>query len=764
MIRYDQMIGLYKRNTAKVFPNAIEVVTLQHKYFFSSFMFRDAAFRLASTAWMDYLEASPSSDTHRINTNSKMDLELFVRKPTGDEQVKMMDDIEDESVGSESSVGSSPPTESSIPSRKLGDSGKSGTSATPSSSFSNLPLMDSEDANDEVDKKKRRKSSSKKKHDAITSSNAKELEDSQDDGGGKRTEASPTQHRHSISHSKTGSDATVKARNVGFDLSKPPANPSGDSSVSGAEKPSDGENPAGQGSDGKDEKGKEKEKEKDKDKDGGSKDKDSGTPPPGDGNSSSSGGGGGGSAPDIPVPIPTQQSCKHIVEEADDKKFSGTKLGNRTYKNITLEKFFAIVFCNEEYDQGLVSQFEYTEWNCPTWAATEGGCCINRLVSYRMPLNASLGPKSTRQDSFQYARYKNDRTLLFESCNISKDVPMSDAFEVHEKWVITQDGPNVNVDVVAGLIWKKSAWGLKGTITQKSIEGVTENWEFVNKHIETTLSKFSGGGGAASSSGGSSPAMQAKSSKKKFVEEEDSSSEDEKPRRPRRRMSRKGSKDAGSSLDRDVAIDSGAGGPGVLAGWRGIAFVAIAVMASLTLGALLINVLSISARMQSLESSRHWAASNYEEHNLRERVAFLEHITTALLQNVSDPGSYKTEQQKYFTALRELDSFLGKTKESVGTLQQSVHRLHQRRESPLTTIQIVEALKTLPIDRKVLGYLTNPESFAQQLASVIELDPSSHNPHAAAPVESSWWYLYLSIILCLITLIVIGAGKGLGMF
>lgn len=739
-------------------------------------MFRDAAFRLASQAWNDYLEASPSNETHRINSNSKMDLELFLKKAGGgDEQVKMIEELDEESI--ESSLGSSPPTESTLGSRKLNDSnGKSNAVSTPSGSMSNLPEKwdNSEDspAVEESDKKKKRKSiavSKKGRTESTSGANGKEMDDSEENSR-HRADTSPPVPRHS----KNSSDTGTKTRNVGFDLRMPQANRNGEVS---SEKLADADVPSsavdslsGAGTSSK-EGGSSKEQgghSPSPPPDGNSGESGAGNSGAGNGGGNGGGGGGGGSLPEIPVNIPTQASCKHVVEEADDKKFSGTKLGTKVYKGVTLKEFFALVFCNGDYNKELIAHFDYTEWNAPTWAMSDESCCASRLLQYRMHLNASIGPKSTRQDSHQNARFKNDTTLLIESCNISKDVPMSDAFEVHEKWVVTQEGKDVKVELTAGVVWKKSAWGLKGTINQKSIEGVETNWEYVQKLIETTVNKYtSGGGGGGGASAASSPSSQPKAKKKVDDEESSSDDEDKKPRR-KRKSSRKIGKDAGvDTSDHPAAAGGGGGSSDMFAGWKGIALVAVAILLIMTFGYFAYNVSSISSRLQTMEASRHWGSPiNHEEMNLRERVAFLEHLTTALLRNVSDPGSYKTDQLRYFTALRDMDAFLGKAKESVGTLQHSVHRLHEQKGEPLTTAQLVEALKTLPIDRKVLGYLTNPESFAQQLASVLEHEPNAAAAYtyAAASNDSYGWYFYFFIASLLIAVAAAGAAKALGVF
>jgi hypothetical protein len=869
------MIGLYKRNTAKVFPNAIEVVTLQHKYFFCSFMFRDAAFRLASTAWNDYLEASPSNETHRINVNSKFDLELYVKKSTGDEQVRMVESDED---GSES-LGTSPPGEgggggvgengerriSSGKTGKLGDSNKSNptssatsattTAAVPppppgsgsvSNHFGAAGVVDSSeefgDAGDgsshRKDAKNKRKSSSRKRETVSNSatttgagapSNRSSMdfldESEETNGGPRRTETtSPTHSRHSVvvvsapapqkpfpsSSGPGGTDSpTLKAKAVGFDLRAPPSDSPATiplvSESESRESPHDvnGNPNGGPNSSPTSER-----------KNDASSSSSSFLPEP-------------APLPDISVTIPTTLSCKHILEEAEDKKFTGTKLGTRTFKNINLHQFFALVWCNPEYNQLLIEANDYTEWNAPPWNLSDTGCCAQRLLTYRMPLNASLGPKSTRVDSYQNARFKGPNCLLLETSNLSKDVPMGDAFEVHEKWVVTQEGNTVTVEITAGVIWKKTAWGLKGTINSKSMEGVTENFEHVSKAMETTITKYTSANAAyiqaasnnanissvstssnnVDSSNSSKLNLRKKKSSHAAYDDDSSSSDEERKSasKRKRRAGRKGSKDGGSELrdsgsgNGDVASSSMGGRPnhqsqqqdnvtsggffGLSSDWKMFLFILLTILAFAALSSMFFNMATLSTRLSQMEVMRTnqqhlFSASGQEEMNLRERVAFLEHLTSALLHNITDPGSYKSEQQRYWTAVRDIDKFLLKTRDNVHTLQTTVHNIYEQRNEPLlTTSQVVDALRTLPIDRKVLNYLMNPEGFAQQLASVLAsnsetlLNDISSQTNAigggggggGSGAASSWWPVYFGVAICGIIIGLVAVGKSLGL-
>jgi len=496
--------------------------------------------------------------------------------------------------------------------------------------------------------------------------------------------------------------------------------------------------------------------------------------------------------PDVPIPIPTSLTCKHVLEEADDKKYTGTKLGSqKVFKNLTLHAFFALIWGNPEYGTLLQKEMDYTEWNSPAWAVNEGGCCLQRMVSYRMPLKSGLGPKSTRVDSYQNVRYKNGNCLLFESSNISKDVPLSDAFEVHEKWVVLQDGANVVADVTAGVVWKKSAWGLKGTINSKSVEGASEAFEHVSKLLDQIIDKYTADNAAyiqqASGdkrSSGSSNSVAPSHHKKKHAaveDEEESSSEDErKSTRKRKHRSRKDSRasDPRDNSNENIALPAPEPVPtGVLSGllsgdWKTTIILAVLVIGLAALCALFFSTAQISARLAHIEGARPYTAS-HEENNLRERVAFLEHLTTGLLHNISHPGSYKSDQQRYWMALRDLDGFLSKTRENVHTLQTTVHEVYSHRDQPsLSSSTVLDALRTLPIDRKVLNYLMNPDGFAQRLSAVLKsptdeflqtVAETTLQAGAVAATEGGYmWILYYLIVLGLIAIAALAIARVMG--
>lgn len=165
----------------------------------------------------------------------------------------------------------------------------------------------------------------------------------------------------------------------------------------------------------------------------------------------------------IKIPI---SNCSHIFKENKDR----TPLGHFNFKAVTSTQFFSLIWENKFYNQSVSEHFEHTDCVYPEWAFKESSCCLKRLVTYKMPLDIPFAPKITRIESEQFVRYDESNRLVFESNNFSLDVPFGDSFYVNERYIVDDlKKSSINVDVSIFIIWKKSAWGLKGTINQRSV-------------------------------------------------------------------------------------------------------------------------------------------------------------------------------------------------------------------------------------------------------------------------------------------------------
>lgn len=185
-------------------------------------------------------------------------------------------------------------------------------------------------------------------------------------------------------------------------------------------------------------------------------------------------------APPNHPPLPVNTVCTHSLEMANDKVFKPEVVNpTMVLSKMTLKQYFARVWANAEYDTKIIEHFKYTEWEPQPWTPTPTGCCLTRFLTYIIPLPSNRWVPQTRQDSNQCARFKDDSTLILETCFISKDVPMSSCFEIREKWVATQVGEDVHVDVSGGIIWKGNTWGLGGVISSNSLQGIRNTFEYV---------------------------------------------------------------------------------------------------------------------------------------------------------------------------------------------------------------------------------------------------------------------------------------------
>ncbi|XP_049848721.1 protein Aster-A-like isoform X2 [Schistocerca gregaria] len=100
LISFDEIIGVYKKNTVLLIPNAIEVVTYENKYYFASFVFRDQAFKLISSTWSSYVDRRTGDRQYRVVHSDKQGAcLLFENKDNAMIQVLMGDAGGSEKVG-----------------------------------------------------------------------------------------------------------------------------------------------------------------------------------------------------------------------------------------------------------------------------------------------------------------------------------------------------------------------------------------------------------------------------------------------------------------------------------------------------------------------------------------------------------------------------------------------------------------------------------------------------------------------------------------
>ncbi|KAM7512181.1 hypothetical protein LguiB_011056 [Lonicera macranthoides] len=74
MIHFQEITSVRRAKTAAIFPTAIEIIAAEKKYFFTSFLSRDEAFKLIFDGWMQHgngAKAIPDQQESRIELNSQ---------------------------------------------------------------------------------------------------------------------------------------------------------------------------------------------------------------------------------------------------------------------------------------------------------------------------------------------------------------------------------------------------------------------------------------------------------------------------------------------------------------------------------------------------------------------------------------------------------------------------------------------------------------------------------------------------------------------
>lgn len=432
ILPYESIVAIYKKNTAIVFANAIEIVTQSGKYFFTSFMFRDNAYKLLTQVWGDFVNENSSTGESRVMFKSD-GAELFTRHPENEI-------IVDESEEEKHTNGLI-----SINKKKRYSSPKNFKSLTVKYSTDEEDDGYHEYRSDDDSKKSKKKHKKKKSWPTSKYKSVEPLPDFDSSQEGYINADKLLQQ----ANGKKEDSKTVKKRRESK-VSTP--------TLSRKEKEKT------EPSNGISETNITKEEEEDIND-------------------------------EVGIILPINKNCTHIRTEPEKNQ---TKIHDRTFK-VSPSIFFRLTFKNNKFLEEYAEACEYAaDWTADEWAPTDSSeCCHSRKLYYKIPLNNNIGPKSTRVIATQYARQSSETNILMEMQNVSKDVPFGDSFIVYEIWELKQvESKGIkecNIVIKGGINWKKSVWGLKGTIEKKALEGSKTHGEiFLNlaqKYVDNHLKR-----------------------------------------------------------------------------------------------------------------------------------------------------------------------------------------------------------------------------------------------------------------------------------
>eukprot|EP01113_Clastostelium_recurvatum_P038176 TRINITY_DN5673_c0_g1_i5.p1 TRINITY_DN5673_c0_g1~~TRINITY_DN5673_c0_g1_i5.p1 ORF type:complete len:843 (-),score=183.14 TRINITY_DN5673_c0_g1_i5:19-2547(-) len=176
------------------------------------------------------------------------------------------------------------------------------------------------------------------------------------------------------------------------------------------------------------------------------------------------------SIPLVPLP-PVSAPCEHIPGLwSDFAPWMTTKFDLSPID-------FYLQFVASDFWIGINEQSQYTEQTLTPWIPSgHKPCCWTRSMSFRTPISFKIGPKSTRVQQTQRCVMHGDE-LIIETSSVSKDVPYGDCFTLDNMLLIAPTGhKQCEVRISSKVKFSKSVWGMGGVIEKNAIGGNKDFW------------------------------------------------------------------------------------------------------------------------------------------------------------------------------------------------------------------------------------------------------------------------------------------------
>jgi hypothetical protein len=755
---FDDIISIQKRNTAMIFSNALEITMRDStKHFFTSFMYRDDAYRVIMRAWRHWRKEHGDKDLDSQELSSEEvsddDEDPFIAT-AGDQTELSESPAHDLISGSPATNDLSVDSNSAMGDRDAYSSGDERESSH--------VRKDSKDKKDKEEKKLKKKNSRKRlrsiSHKKSKSKDAAdELGDTDDDfitasdmlrkskdenkmveadmkklddswvetlRGGKQRNTVSLPLKGGSTTPPMGRKSIVQTNPANTLLDNPTDEGIATAMMNGGTAPTNVGSSSASNSVG------------------GSSN--IGASNAGNGGASGADGANGNAADNNDRP-PTQSECKHFHDEKPQKICEAEF-------DVSVVEFYNIFWSDAEFFSYLGRMQEFTELFVGNWQLSEENCCISRKVGYRAPVKAPIGPKSTRVEQQQRARFKTPSLLLIETSSISKDVPFGDSFLVEERWTLTE-GPNKKtkcaIDVY--LRWKKNAWGFKSQIEKKTAEYTKMNAdkfvELAKKRVEEYKS------GALKSM---KPQIEPQAANlgavvqtvaNTAVEQAEVHDLPSPDTRVRRKKPREPSPEASEEEPQQATLTDK-----ILGALTNIPFMVTFFLLAITLLFTVPSLVSLNRQVGALVAYTATLESNnqkLDEFGLQ--LKFLEHYNVYLTRILTNDSNIFKEQQKYWRANQDLTKKLQLMKEEIDKMQQE-----------LITADIDGSSKKAAKTADDKAYIDTLLAEQQVLVDSLKAKSASSTQPRVPTAESSSLLYYLYILF--ITLVIIGISTAWIMF
>ncbi|XP_078511487.1 protein Aster-A isoform X1 [Lissotriton helveticus] len=194
---------------------------------------------------------------------------------------------------------------------------------------------------------------------------------------------------------------------------------------------------------------------------------------------------------DLPTDMSNSSSSSSTQDEGELETFT-SDLNGRLHINsiyhISAEKLQQMLFSDSQFMLEFLDQRKFTDVTLNSWAR-DGVSKQTRIISYTIPINNPLGPKSAPAVETQtlYKSSQKRTGFVMDSEVVTHGIPYQDYFYTAHRYCITSVAKNkARLRVSSEIRYRKQPWNLvKALIEKNTWSGIEDYFH----HLENELSK-----------------------------------------------------------------------------------------------------------------------------------------------------------------------------------------------------------------------------------------------------------------------------------
>eukprot|EP00123_Amoebidium_parasiticum_P009207 comp19326_c1_seq1/m.22228 comp19326_c1_seq1/g.22228 ORF comp19326_c1_seq1/g.22228 comp19326_c1_seq1/m.22228 type:complete len:335 (-) comp19326_c1_seq1:152-1156(-) len=157
---------------------------------------------------------------------------------------------------------------------------------------------------------------------------------------------------------------------------------------------------------------------------------------------------------------------------------------------VGVNRLYHLMWEDVELRNAFLTKRECSDIQCQPWADVEG--IKTRQLTYTMPLNQPIGPKTTRSIETQKILKDSKLVKVVETVSDTPDVPFGTHFSVILRYCATYEGPGkTKLSVTYDIPFRKNTM-LKSAIKKATVVGLNDLMALLTKTLEEHMPEAAG--------------------------------------------------------------------------------------------------------------------------------------------------------------------------------------------------------------------------------------------------------------------------------